>query len=43
VTVMVSCTVVMPICALTCALKPTVTRMPWFRTLLKPSSSNLTV
>ena len=43
VTVMVSCTVETPSCALTFALKPTVTRMPSLTTVLKPVSSNLTV
>jgi hypothetical protein len=43
VTVIVSCTVEMPIAALTCALKLTVTMMPSLTTVLKPVSSNFTV
>ena len=43
VTVIVSCTVETPICALICALKPTVTRTSSLTTVLKPVSSNLTV
>ena len=41
VTVMVSCTVEMPICALTCALKPTVTRMPSLTTRLEAGQLEL--
>jgi hypothetical protein len=43
VTVMVSCTWEMPSCALTCAVKPTVTKMSWLMTVLNPVSSNFTV
>ena len=43
VTVMVSWTVEMGICALTAALKPTVILMPSLTIVLKPASSNVTV
>ena len=43
VTVTVSCTVETPICVVTFALKPTVTRIPSFTMVLNPGSSNFTV
>jgi hypothetical protein len=43
VTVIVSCTVETPSCALIWALNPTVTRTSSRTTVLNPASSNLTV